>query len=157
MNPIGHQNNTILEKMINDRYLKPFRSDEPKIKCEMKLALDNPKPFNCPSRRLAYSEKSKLQIFIDEYLEKGYIRPSESEFVSPIMLVKKNTGDIRMCVDYRTLNKVTLKDNYPIPLIDDLLDRLANKKYFTKLDLKNGFFTCLCTKTPLSLLPLQRL
>ena len=78
---IGHKNIVILEKLINDRYLTPFRCNVPKIKCEMKLTLDNPKPFNCPSRRLAYSEKTKLQILIDEYLEKGYIRPSESEFV----------------------------------------------------------------------------
>jgi len=65
---------------------------------------------------------------IDEYLEKGYIKESESEFASAIVL----------CVDYRTLNKSMLKDNYPTPYIDDLIDKLSRKKYFTKLDLKNG-------------------
>lgn len=105
------------------------RPIEPKVKCEMKLTLDNVKPFNCPPRRLSYAEKIELQKLLDEYLEKKYIQPSESEFVSPIVLVRKKTGDIRMCVDYRTLNKVTAKDNYPIPLIDDLIDRLAKKKF----------------------------
>ena len=59
--------------------------------------------------------------------------------MSPIVLVRKKTGDLGMCVDYRVLNKITSKDNCPIPLIDDLLDRLAGKRYFTKLDLRNGF------------------
>lgn len=110
------------------------------VRKEMKLVLENSNPFACAPRRLSYKEKIELQNIIDEYLEKGYIRPSESEFVSPIVLVKKKTGELRLCVDYRKLNKVTAKDSYPMPLIDDLLDRLANKKFFTKLDLKNGFF-----------------
>jgi Reverse transcriptase (RNA-dependent DNA polymerase). len=54
--------------------------------------------------------------------------------------VRKKNNEIRLCVDYRELNKVTVKDNFPAPLIDDHLDRLKNKKYFTSLDLKNGFY-----------------
>ena len=126
--------------MIDEHYMTPNRTNDPKLKCEMTLHLENPKPFYCAPRRLAYTEKIELQKLLDDYLEKGYIRPSESEYVSPIVLLKKKTGDFRMCIDFRKLNKITLKDNYPIPLIDDLLDRLVDKKYFTKLDLKNGFF-----------------
>ena len=71
---ISHRNNLILEKIINDRYMAPIRPAVPIIKREMKLVLDNPKLFNCPPRRLAYSERNKLQILLDDYLEKGYIR-----------------------------------------------------------------------------------
>ena len=77
---------------------------------------------------------------MDYYLKGSYIRPSGSEYASHIVLVRKKTGEQRMCVDYRTLNKMTLRDNYPIPLIDELLDRLTGKLYFTKLDLGNAFY-----------------
>ncbi|XP_017479492.1 PREDICTED: uncharacterized protein LOC108369030 [Rhagoletis zephyria] len=130
-------------QMFRKIYVNSKKLREPLVRKEMRLALENDKPFACPPRRLSYSEKETLQKIIDEYLAKGYIRPSESEFVSPIVLVKKKTAELRLCVDYRKLNKVTVKDSYPMPLIDDLLDRLANKKIFTKLDLKNGFFTFL--------------
>lgn len=114
----------------------------------MKLILENSKPFNCPPRRLSYSEKQELQKILDDYLQKGIIRSSEPEYASPIVLVKKKTGDLRMCVDFRKLNKVTAKHNYPIPLIDDLLESLANKKIFTKLDLKNGFHHVFMNEDP---------
>lgn len=77
---------------------------------------------------------------MDDLLSKGIIRPSESEYASPIVIVKKKTGELRLCADYRNLNKITLKDNYPLPLIDDLLDRLSNKSYFSLLDLKSAFY-----------------
>lgn len=131
---------TELNKIFLQTYVQMERPEIPKVRCEMKLTLDNPKPFNCPPRRLSYAEKQELQKILDEYIEKGVIRSSESEFASPIVLVRKKTGDLRMCVDFRNLNKITAKHNYPIPLIDDLLERLGNKSVFSKLDLKNGFY-----------------
>lgn len=89
---------------------------------------------------LSYEEKTELRKMLDFYLQKGYIRPSEAEFSSPIVLVRKKTGDLRLCVDYRNLNKITVKDCNPIPMIDDLMDRLSGKKFFTILNLRNGFF-----------------
>lgn len=65
-----------------------------------------------------------------------------SEYASPIVLVKKKTGDYRMCVDYRALNKKTIPDKYPLPRIDDQLDRLYGNKYFCTLDLLSGYFQC---------------
>lgn len=89
--------------------------------------------------RLSYFEKKKMQEILDPLLEKGIIRPSKSEYGSPIVLVKKKSGDLRLCVDYRELNKRSVRDRYPIPLIDDHLDSLRNKKYFSSIDLKDGF------------------
>lgn len=76
----------------------------------MKFALENPKLFHCAPRRLSYAEKEELQQLLDEYQAKGYLNTSESESVSPIVLVRKKNGDLKMCVDYRTLNKNTAKD-----------------------------------------------
>lgn len=73
-------------------------------------------------------------------LEKNVIRPSNSESASPIVLVRKKNGEYRMCIDYRVLNKSIARDNYPIPVIEDHLSVLNNKKYFSTLDLKDGFY-----------------
>jgi len=88
---------------------------------------------------LSYFEKNELQKIIDQLLEKKVIRPSKSEYSSPIVLVKKKTGELRLCIDYRELNKRTYKDRYPIPLIDDPLDSLRGNRYFSSIDLKDGF------------------
>lgn len=77
---------------------------------------------------------------MDDLLGKGIIRTSSSEYASPIVLTRKKNGEIRMCVDYRTLNKVLARDNYPLPLIEDQLDTLRGKKFYTTLDLKDRFY-----------------
>ena len=82
-------------------------------------------------------EETKRQI--QEYLQAGHIRPSTSVFGAPILLVKKKDGSMRMCIDYRALNDITLKNTFPIPRIDDLHDRLGKAHYFTKLDLYSGY------------------
>jgi len=127
-------------KMVECCYVNKERPKEPDVRCEMKLRLEDSKPFSCSPRRLAYIEKEKLQVILDEYLSEGIIRPSESEYASPTVLVKKKSGDLRLCVDNRKLNKTMVKDNYPLPLTDDLLDTLVNQTIFSKLDLKHGYF-----------------
>lgn len=106
---------------------------------EIHIILKNDKQFYFRPRRLSFFEKGCLQKMLDDMLTKGIIRRSSSEYSSPIVLVKKKNGDFRMCVDYRELNKYVVKDRYPLPLIDDNLYLLRGKKYFTCLDLKDGF------------------
>lgn len=71
---------------------------------------------------------------------KGVIRPSKSPFGAPVLFVNKKDGKFRMCIDYRTLNKIKIKNNYPLPRMDDLLDRLASAKVFSRIDLKLGYY-----------------
>jgi reverse transcriptase-like protein/integrase-like protein/aspartyl protease len=89
--------------------------------------------------RMSASERKAVRDIIEDLLKNHIIRDSESEFASPILLVRKNDGSYRMCVDYRELNSHTIKDRYPLPLIDDQLDRLGKGKFFTSLDMSSGF------------------
>lgn len=75
-----------------------------------------------------------------ELLENKIIRESSSPYASPVILVKKKTGDYRMCVDYRKLNAITVKDKYPLPLIKEQIDKLGGYRYFTGLDLASGYY-----------------
>ena len=72
-------------------------------------------------------------------LDKGFIRPSVSPWGAPVLFVKKKDGSMRMCIDYRQLNKVTIKNKYPLPRIDDLFDQLQGAKVFSKIDLRSGY------------------
>eukprot|EP00253_Pinus_taeda_P032319 PITA_32319 len=88
---------------------------------------------------LSALENAKIKKQVQELLEKGFIRLSTSPCGSPIVLVRKSDGSWRMCIDYRALNKITIKNRYPLPRIDDLLDQLKEAVYFTKLDLHSGY------------------
>lgn len=108
------------------------------IKCSIKLTKNE--QFYCVPRRLSHHDKEKVKVILDSLLAENIIRPSQSTYSSPIVLVKKKNGNVRMCVDYRTLNKLSERDNYPLPLIEDQLDLLHGKTFFSCLDLANGFY-----------------
>jgi hypothetical protein len=76
---------------------------------------------------------------LEELLKKGYILPSVSPWGAPVLFVKKKYGMLRLCVDFRQLNKVTVKNKYPLPRIDDLIDQLKDARIFSKIDLRSGY------------------
>ena len=84
--------------------------------------------------------KDFLEAEIDKMLEKGIIQTSESPWASPVVIVPKKTGDLRICVDYRPLNAITVTDSYPIPNMQDQLENFRTAKFFTALDLASGYW-----------------
>ena len=96
-------------------------------------------PVAQPYRRIIKSLVGDVKKQIDEWIEEGVVVKSSSEFVSPLVIVRKSSGEIRLCVDYRKLNKKTIKDAYPIPRIDDSLEALGSAKYFSCIDLKSAY------------------
>ncbi|GKB40371.1 putative reverse transcriptase domain-containing protein, partial [Tanacetum coccineum] len=89
--------------------------------------------------RLAPSEMQELSEQLKELQDKGFIRPSHSPWGAPVLFVKKKDGSMRMCFDYHELNKLTMKNRYPLPRIDDLFDQLQGARYFSKIDLRPGY------------------
>ena len=83
--------------------------------------------------------QNEIEQAIQELLALGHIRPSASPFASSVVLVKKKDGTMSMCIDYRALNKKTLKNKYPRPRIDELMDELRGAKFFSKIDLRSGY------------------
>ncbi|GKC61417.1 putative reverse transcriptase domain-containing protein [Tanacetum coccineum] len=89
--------------------------------------------------RLAPAEMKELAEQLNELSDKGFIRPSSSPWGAPILFVKKKDGSFRMCIDYRELNKLTVKNRYPLPRIDDLFDQLQESKIYSKINLRSGY------------------
>ena len=102
-------------------------------------------PGTAPISRRPYKmtpkELAELKIQLKELLDKGYIRPSSSPWGCPALFVKKKDQALRLCVDYRPLNAVTIKNKYPLPRIDILFDQLVGAKVFSKIDLRSGYPT----------------
>ncbi|GJR75498.1 putative reverse transcriptase domain-containing protein [Tanacetum coccineum] len=89
--------------------------------------------------RLAPSKMKELSVQLQELLEKGFIRPSSSQWGAPMLFVKKKDGSLRMCIDYCELNKLTVKNRYPLPRIDDLFDQLQGSSVYSKIDMRSGY------------------
>ncbi len=90
--------------------------------------------------RMSHEELRELKVQFEKILTKGYIKPSKSPCGAPVLFVHKKDGTLRMCVDYRALNKVTVKNRYSLPQIDDLFDRLSGVKVFSRIDLRSGYY-----------------
>ncbi|GBM26401.1 Transposon Tf2-6 polyprotein [Araneus ventricosus] len=125
-----------LSELINN-YI-PKKTETTNV--SMRIILKDDVPVYQPARRLSFPENQAVNKQIDEWLDQGIVRQSSSEYASPIVLVKKKDGTARLCVDYRKLNRKLVKDRFPLPVIEDVLDKLQDAKVYSTLDLKNGFF-----------------
>ncbi|KAG9224643.1 hypothetical protein CCMSSC00406_0002206 [Pleurotus cornucopiae] len=101
--------------------------------------LDGAEPTSTKCYPLSPAEQKQLDEFLEENLRTGRIRPSKSPMAAPVFFVKKKDGSLRLVQDYRKLNNMTVKNRYPLPLISDLVDKLRNARYFSKLDVRWGF------------------
>ncbi|GJP59416.1 hypothetical protein CLOP_g11776, partial [Closterium sp. NIES-67] len=114
--------------------LPPSRPEDHRIELEL-----GAQPIVQRQFRLSQPELEELQQQLDYLLTKGFIRPSTSPYAAPILFTPKKDGGFRMCINYRALNRITIKSRYPIPRADDLLDQLRGAKFFSKIDLRGGY------------------
>jgi hypothetical protein len=124
-------------------FLDVFPKDLPGMPREQKVEfaielLPGTAPISKRAYRVSGPEFVELKKQIDELSEKGYIRPSTSPWATPVLFVEKKDGTKRMCIDYRALNEVTIKNKYPLPRIEDLFDQLRGASVFLKIDLRSG-------------------
>ena len=97
------------------------------------------KPISIPPYRMAPAELRELKAQLEELLSKGFIRPSISPWGAPVLFVKKKNGSLRLCIGYKQLNKVTIRNQYPLPRIDELFDQLQGSRVYSKIDLRSGY------------------
>ena len=109
---------------------------------EIEFAIDvvqGATPASITSYQMASMELKELKLQLQELLEKGFIRLSVSPWGAPVLFVKKKDGTLRLCVDYKKLNKMTMKNKYLLPRIDDLFNQLKGASVFSKIDLRSGY------------------
>lgn len=107
-----------------------------------KIDTGSARPIKQPPRRLPFQKREEARQIVTEMEKAGVIRKSTSAWASPVVLVRKKNGNWRFCVDYRRLNDITVKDAYPLPRIDDILDTLSGAKYFSTIDMASGYWQC---------------
>ena len=119
---------------------EPPKGLPPKRTVDHRIELEpGQQPPSRPTYRMSQPEMDELKKQLAELMDKGYIRESKSPYGAPVLFVKKKEGTLRTCVDYRALNKITIKNKYPLPRVDELLDRLSGAQYFSKIDLRSGY------------------
>ena len=95
--------------------------------------------ISIPPYRMAPAELKELKAQLEEFLSKGFIRPSTSPWGAPVLFIKKKDGSLRLCIDYRQLNRATIRNQYPLPRIDELFDQLQGSRVYSKIDLRSGY------------------
>ncbi|GLI63416.1 hypothetical protein VaNZ11_006384 [Volvox africanus] len=127
---------------ITSRYADVFAepTDMPPTRAvDHSIELTTSVPMSRNSYRMSQDELAELKTQITSLLEKGWIRPSMSPYGAPVLFAQKKDGGLRMCIDYRALNKATVRNAYPLPRIDELLDRLHGAAVYSKIDLQSGY------------------
>ncbi|KAE8988260.1 hypothetical protein PR003_g22354 [Phytophthora rubi] len=139
---LGGEQQGLLRSLLGDfrdifveSSLKPGRTDLLKFSIDTRA---HP-PIKQRPYRVSNAEGDVMEAEIQQYLELGIMRPSTSPWASPVLMIRKPDGGIRFCIDYRRLNAVTIKDCYPLPLIDDILDVLRGDKLFSTMDIASGY------------------
>ena len=133
-----------LVRVRDNEFIDVFPEELPGLPPEREIdfgidLLPGTEPISIPPYRMAPAELRELKEQLKDLLEKGFIRPSVSPWGAPVLFVRKKDGTLMMCIDYRQLNRVTIKNKYPVPRIDDLFDQLPGAKYFSKIDLRSGY------------------
>ncbi|KAE8675396.1 C2H2 and C2HC zinc fingers superfamily protein, putative isoform 1 [Hibiscus syriacus] len=141
----GHSSSVPIElQPILDKYSKVFAEPEglpPQRSHDHAIPLiPTATPVNLRPYRFPHNQKTEVEKQIAAMLSSSVIQPSRSPFASPCLLIKKKDGTWRFCVDYRQLNSLTIKDKFPIPIVEDLLDELNGAVYFSKIDLRSGYW-----------------
>ncbi|MCO5572400.1 hypothetical protein L7F22_026154 [Adiantum nelumboides] len=132
VNESGIQEDLELSKFLN-QFQDVFIDDH-----AIELILGSSPP-NKPPYRVSQAQQEEIMRQVNELVEKGMVRPSSSPFCSPVLLVHKKDGTYRMCVNYRALNRITIKNKFPVSRIEDLFDKLQGSTYFSRIDLKSGY------------------
>ncbi|GFW85327.1 retrovirus-related Pol polyprotein from transposon 412 [Trichonephila clavipes] len=132
---VSQHNRAELEQLLSTYTPKKTET----VNIELDIALTDDEPIFHKPRRLPFAEGDIVDAQVDKWVENGVVEPCSSPYASQVVVVKKKDGKSRVCIDYRRLNRKLIKDNCPLPLIDDILDCLQNAKIFTTLDKKNGF------------------
>lgn len=126
------------------KHIEVFQSADGRIGCtadvDHEIDTGDAEPIRSPPYRVSAFERKIIAEKVSEMVADGIVKPSRSPWASPVVLVKKKSGEHRFCVDYRRVNAVTKRDVDPLPRIDDVLDRLAGAKYFSSLDLASGYW-----------------
>ncbi|KAE9270721.1 hypothetical protein PF001_g28685 [Phytophthora fragariae] len=140
---LGDEQQGLLRSLLGDfrdmfveSSLKPGRTDL----LEFSIDTGAHPPIKQRPYRVSNAEGDVMEAEIQQYLELGIVRPSTSPWASPVLMIRKPDGGIRFCIDYRRLNAVTIKDCYPMPLIDDILDVLRGAKLFSTMDIASGYW-----------------
>jgi hypothetical protein len=136
--PAVEEVNKLLEE-FQDVFAQPTTLPPPRFYDNQIPLLPNSVPVNSRSYKYSPQHKDEIEKQVKELLATGLIFHSTSPFVSPVLLVLKKDGCWRFCVDYRKLNAITVKNSFPMPLIDEIFDELAGTKYFSKLDMRSGY------------------